>query len=49
MRGAGLTKKIEDEGVSTKLQAISVDRVVFDEIEQMEKASIRKAIERMGY
>ena len=48
MRGAGLNKIIEGEGASSKLQAISVDRVVFDEIEQMDKAAIRKAIERMG-
>ncbi len=48
MRGAGLTKIIEGEGTSTKLQGIPVDRVVFDEIEQMDKQVIRKAIERMG-
>ena len=48
MRGAGLTKIVEGEGVSTKLQGIPVDRVVFDEIEQMNRGVIRKAIERMG-
>lgn len=48
MRGAGLTKKVEGEGVSSRVTGIPVDRIVFDEIEQMDKEIIRKAIERMG-
>jgi hypothetical protein len=48
MRGAGLSMKIENEGVSSALQGISVDKVVFDEIEQMDELAIAKAIARMG-
>lgn len=48
MRGAGLTKIIEGEAVGSKLTGISVDKVVFDEIEFMDKLAIAKALERMG-
>lgn len=48
MRGAGLTKIVENEKITTKLQGIPVDRIVFDEIEQMDSLVIQKAIERMG-
>lgn len=48
MRGAGLTKIIEGVGESTKLKAISVDRVVFDEVELMDSEAIAKAVGRMG-
>jgi hypothetical protein len=47
MRGAGLTQIIEGEGYASKLQGITVDKVVFDEIELMDKAAIAKAIARM--
>lgn len=48
MRGAGLSKIIEGEGDASRLKAISVDKVVFDEIELMEKEAIAKAVGRMG-
>jgi len=48
MRGGGLPKKVEGEGESALLTGISVDKVVFDEIEQMEVEVIGKAIGRMG-
>jgi hypothetical protein len=48
MRGAGLSKIIEGEGEASRLKGISVDKVVFDEIELMEKEAILKAIGRMG-
>jgi hypothetical protein len=48
MRGAGLTKIVENEKVTAKLQGIPVDRVVFDEIEQMDPLVIEKALNRMG-
>jgi hypothetical protein len=48
MRGANLSKVIEGEGESTKLKAISVDKVVFDEIELMEPEVIAKAKGRLG-
>jgi hypothetical protein len=47
MRGAGLTKIIEGEGYASRLQGITVDKVVFDEIELMDKAAIAKAVARM--
>lgn len=48
MRGAGLSKIIEGEGETSRLKGISCDKVVFDEIELMEKEAILKAIGRMG-
>lgn len=48
MRGAGLTKIIEGVGESTKLKAISVDKVVFDEVELMDPEAVAKAVGRMG-
>ena len=46
MRGAGLTTIIEGEGYASKLQGITVDKVVFDEIELMDKTAIAKAVAR---
>jgi hypothetical protein len=48
LRGAGLTKKIEHLGESTKMKGFSVDRCVFDEVELMEKEALAKARGRMG-
>jgi hypothetical protein len=48
MRGANLSKKIEDEAESTELKAISVDKLVMDEIELMDKFAIAKAAGRFG-
>jgi hypothetical protein len=48
MRGGKLSVKVEGEGESPLLTGISVDKVVFDEIEQMEPEVIGKAIGRMG-
>ncbi len=48
LRGAGLTKKIEHLGESSKLKGFSVDRVVFDEVELMDKEAMSKARGRMG-
>ena len=47
MRGAGLSQIIEGEGESAALKGISVDKVVFDEIELMDPMAIAKAIGRM--
>jgi hypothetical protein len=48
MRGAGLSQIIEGEGESGALKGISVDKVVFDEIELMDEMAIAKAIARMN-
>ena len=48
MRGAGLSQIIEGEGESGALKGISVDKVVFDEIELMNELAIAKAIARMS-
>jgi hypothetical protein len=48
MRGAGLPKIIEGEGYAAMLQGITVDKVVFDEIELMDEKAIAKAKARMG-
>ncbi len=48
MRGAGLSQIIEGEGESGALKGISVDKVVFDEIELMAELAIAKAIGRMN-
>jgi len=47
MRGAGLGQIIEGEGESAALKGISVDKVVFDEIELMDPMAIAKAVGRM--
>lgn len=47
MRGAGLGQIIEGEGESAALKGISVDKVVFDEIELMDPLAIEKAKGRM--
>lgn len=47
MRGAGLGQIIEGEGESAALKGISVDKVVFDEIELMDPMAIEKAKGRM--
>ncbi len=47
MRGAGLGQIIEGEGESGALKGISVDKVVFDEIELMDELAIAKAVARM--
>ncbi|KKN75816.1 hypothetical protein LCGC14_0376920 [marine sediment metagenome] len=47
MRGAGLGQIIEGEGESAALKGISVDKVVFDEIELMDPMAIAKAAGRM--
>ncbi len=48
MRGGGLSKIIEGEGESDALKGISVDKVVFDEIELMEPETIAKAVGRLA-
>jgi hypothetical protein len=48
LRGAGLSQIIEGEGESGALKGISVDKVVFDEIELMDELAIAKAIARMN-
>jgi hypothetical protein len=47
LRGAGLSQIIEGEGESGALKGISVDKVVFDEIELMDELAIAKAVARM--
>ena len=48
LRSGNLAQIIEGEGESPALKGISVDKVVFDEIELMDKEAIGKAIGRMG-
>lgn len=48
MRGAMLSQIIEGAGESSKMKAVSVDKLVFDEVELMDKDVIAKAKGRMG-
>lgn len=48
MRGAMLSQVIEGSGESSKMKAVSVDKIVFDEVELMDKEVIAKAKGRMG-
>jgi hypothetical protein len=48
MRGAMLSQKTEVGGESTKMKAISVDKLVFDEVELMDKEVLAKARGRFG-
>ena len=48
MRGAGLTKVIETIAESSKMKGLTVDRLVFDEVELMDKNVIAKARGRLG-
>lgn len=51
LRGARLSQKIGDgigEKESGKMRSISVDRVVFDEMDLMDEGVIQKALGRMG-
>ncbi len=50
LRGARLDPSDEGDGSkkSTKLKGIQVDRVVFDEVDEMDPEAIAKAIGRMG-
>jgi len=49
LRGAMLSRKIEDESESTRLKNIPVDVVKFDELDLMDMEVIEKARGRMGH